>query len=99
RRGRRAGGERGGGQKAGPAGAEASAPTPGRGRGQAVSSANGSDSSALAELVDRLASRLQAGERVDLRAVLADHPEHADELLRLLPALGALEDMSRSADA
>jgi tetratricopeptide (TPR) repeat protein/serine/threonine protein kinase len=54
-------------------------------------------SSALAELVDRLAARVQAGERIDLEAVLAEHPEHAEQLRRLLPAVGALDELSRSA--
>jgi hypothetical protein len=48
----------------------------------------------LAELVDLLTARLQAGEPPDLTAVLRDHPEHAGELVKLLPALGALNDLS-----
>ena len=58
-----------------------------------------SPSSALAGLVDDLAARAQAGERIDLEAVLRRHPEHADELRRLWPALGAMHDLSRSRDA
>jgi tetratricopeptide (TPR) repeat protein len=55
-------------------------------------------SSALAELVDRLTGQLQAGQPIDWDAVARQYPEHADELRRLGPALGALEQLSRSAD-
>jgi eukaryotic-like serine/threonine-protein kinase len=58
----------------------------------------GSGSSRLAELVDALAARLQAGEGVDVEAVARAHPEHASELRRLLPALGALDELSRSGE-
>jgi hypothetical protein len=55
-------------------------------------------SSALAGLVDGLYSRLAAGGRIDLEAALREHREYADELRRLLPALGALEELSRSGE-
>jgi serine/threonine protein kinase len=55
-------------------------------------------SSALAELVDRLTGQLQAGEAIDWEAMAREHPEHADELRQLGPALGALDQLSRSAD-
>jgi tetratricopeptide (TPR) repeat protein len=42
---------------------------------------------ALADLVERLTAEVQAGRSVDEAAVLAAHPEHADELRRLLPAM------------
>src|SRR5262245_60635180 len=50
----------------------------------------------FADLVEELTTRLHAGEFVDLDAVLRDHPEHADRLNRLLPALRLLADVSRS---
>jgi serine/threonine protein kinase/Flp pilus assembly protein TadD len=50
----------------------------------------------LAEVVEQLTARLKAGEAVDLDACLAAHPEHADELRRLFPALQLLADASRS---
>jgi tetratricopeptide (TPR) repeat protein len=65
---------------------------------------NGSDrppaspSSVLAELVDRLTAQLQAGAAVDWDEEERQHPEHAAELRRLRPALGALDDLSRSGD-
>src|SRR5438067_8870757 len=44
----------------------------------------------LAELVEEVTDRLQAGESVDLEALAARHPGRADELRRLLPALEML---------
>ena len=52
---------------------------------------------ALAELVDRLTARLQDGEPIDFDAVAAQHPEYADRLRQLLPALEVLADLGRSA--
>ncbi len=45
---------------------------------------------ALAELLEELTGRLQAGEAVDADALAAAHPRQADELRALLPALEAL---------
>jgi serine/threonine protein kinase len=53
---------------------------------------------ALNDLIDELTARLQAGETVDFDAVIAQHPDHADTLRRLLPALQVLADLSRSVD-
>ena len=50
----------------------------------------------LAELVERLTARLQAGEPVDLDAIAANHPEYTDRLRQLLPALEVLADLGRS---
>ena len=36
---------------------------------------------------------------MDVEAFIADHPDHADELRRLLPAVQMLADLSRSGDA
>src|SRR5947209_19518118 len=49
-----------------------------------------SDDPGLAELVDGLTARLHAGEPVDLGHIVRDHPEYADELRELFPALQAL---------
>jgi eukaryotic-like serine/threonine-protein kinase len=62
------------------------------------SSAPVSDLSA-ADLLEELASKLQAGEAVDLEACAREHPEHAEQLLRLLPAIRVLADLSLSAPA
>ena len=55
-----------------------------------------SDSSVLADLIDRLTARMQAGEAIDWEEEAQRHPEYAGELLRLRPALGALGELSRS---
>src|SRR5215831_18773888 len=64
-----------------------------------MSTQNGQDcgpSGELAELIDGLAARLQAGEAVDVEAVAREHPAHAGQIRELLPALGALDELSRS---
>jgi serine/threonine protein kinase/Flp pilus assembly protein TadD len=59
-------------------------------------STGGPTPDALADLVEELTARLQAGEPIDPAAVLRDHPDHADQLARLLPALELLADLSRT---
>jgi WD40 repeat protein/serine/threonine protein kinase len=54
----------------------------------------GSTDARLAELIDELTARLQAGQPLDLEACLRDHPEHAERLAKLLPALQMLADAS-----
>jgi serine/threonine-protein kinase len=44
----------------------------------------------LDDLLEELGNRLQAGERLDLEAVVAEHPQHADDLRRYFPALQVL---------
>jgi eukaryotic-like serine/threonine-protein kinase len=51
----------------------------------------------VAEVVEALAARLQAGEAVDLEACARAHPECADRLRQLLPAVRMLADLGRSA--
>ncbi len=51
---------------------------------------------ALAELVEGYLARLQAGEAIDPNAFVAEHPEHAERLARLLPALELMDDLRRS---
>jgi serine/threonine protein kinase len=53
----------------------------------------------VAEIIEGLVERVQAGERVDVEAVIAAHPEHAEQLRRLLPAVEVLADLGRSASA
>src|SRR5690348_15056202 len=57
-----------------------------------------SDSS-LAEWVEELANRLQAGERVDLGGLAREFPGRAEELRRLLPAIELMAEFGRSAAA
>jgi serine/threonine protein kinase/tetratricopeptide (TPR) repeat protein len=56
-------------------------------------------SAGLAEAFDKLTSRLQAGEAIGLEEVRQKYPEHADELLQLLPALAALGDLAAAPEA
>ena len=51
---------------------------------------------ALAELVEGYLARLQAGEAIDPSGFAAEHPEHAERLARLLPALELMDDLRRS---
>ncbi len=52
----------------------------------------------LADLMDQLANRLQAGEPLDVEDFLRAHPERSEELRRLLPAVEILADLERSVD-
>jgi tetratricopeptide (TPR) repeat protein/serine/threonine protein kinase len=51
----------------------------------------------LAELVEQLTTRIKAGEPIDWDELLGEHPQYADELRGLLPAVQMLADLSRSA--
>src|SRR5262249_30221350 len=105
---RAADGERGGGPGAGRAGP---GPAPGAARplvrgGRAmtrpagsISARNSGGAVALGALIDDLAGRMQAGESVDVEAVLAGHPDQADELRQLLPALQLLADVASAGGA
>jgi serine/threonine-protein kinase len=50
----------------------------------------------LDRLVEELTRKPQAGEPVDLKAVARAHPEYAEPLQRLLPALEMLADLGQS---
>jgi eukaryotic-like serine/threonine-protein kinase len=63
---------------------------------QTKSSASKSDA-LLTELIDEVSARLEAGEPVDLDAFIAAHPERAEALRKVLPALAVLADLGRSA--
>jgi ferric-dicitrate binding protein FerR (iron transport regulator) len=55
-------------------------------------------SAILAELVDQLTARIQAGERIDWREIARRHPEHVAELRQLWSTLGALQELSQSGE-
>src|SRR5262245_23300014 len=47
----------------------------------------------LARLVGDVAGRLRAGESVDLESVIRQHPQYADQLRELIPAVAALAEL------
>jgi serine/threonine protein kinase/Flp pilus assembly protein TadD len=49
-------------------------------------------------LIDDLLARVQAGEAVDWSAVAREHPEHAERLRSMVPALEAIGDLSGPSD-
>src|SRR5438876_12255293 len=51
----------------------------------------------LADLIEELTAKLQAGEKVDLAAYADAHPGHAPQLRQLLPALQMLAAVGSSA--
>jgi tetratricopeptide (TPR) repeat protein len=56
-------------------------------------------SQGLENLLEEFAARLEAGEAVDVAAFAAAHPEHAEQLRRVLPTMLVLADLGRSASA
>jgi tetratricopeptide (TPR) repeat protein len=50
----------------------------------------------MAELVDRLTAKVQTGEPINWEEVAQQHPEHIEDLRQIWPALGALNELSRS---
>jgi hypothetical protein len=58
--------------------------------------ASGQDQ-ALVELIDELTAKLAAGKPVDAEAYARAHPEHAEQLRQLVPALRALHELANSA--
>jgi WD40 repeat protein/serine/threonine protein kinase len=51
----------------------------------------------LGDLIEEFARKLQAGEDIDPEVYAAQHPDHADQLRRLLPAMQVLAELGRSA--
>jgi serine/threonine protein kinase/formylglycine-generating enzyme required for sulfatase activity len=51
---------------------------------------------ALADLLEAVAERVQKGEAIDAEALIRDHPQYAEQLQRLLPAVQVMADLSRS---
>jgi tetratricopeptide (TPR) repeat protein len=50
------------------------------------------------ELVEELSNRLQAGEEVDIEAFARAHPDHAERLRQVLPALRVLVELGGSGE-
>jgi eukaryotic-like serine/threonine-protein kinase len=57
---------------------------------------DGIKDSLLDELLDEIGSRVQAGEPVDLEAYVQAHPEYADQLRQLLPAMRVMARLGAS---
>jgi serine/threonine-protein kinase len=53
--------------------------------------------SGLDDLIEEITARVHAGQLVDIEVYVQQHPEHADRLRHLLPALQVLADLGRSA--
>src|SRR5690242_18856044 len=53
----------------------------------------------LENLLEEVAGRLEAGEALDVEAFAAAHPEHAEQLRRVLPTMLLLADLGHSASA
>src|SRR5262245_7685077 len=49
----------------------------------------------LIDLIDQIARKVQAGEPVDVEAYTRAHPQYADRLRRLLPAVQMLTDLGQ----
>ena len=62
-----------------------------------VGHAMGSTDQALGLLIEEVTARIQAGQPIDVEAYVRKHPEHAERLRQLLPALHLLADLGRSA--
>jgi len=58
---------------------------------------HGGDHPSLAGLIEQLTARLEAGESVNLDHLLKEHPQHAEQIQSLFPAMTALMDLTTSA--
>jgi eukaryotic-like serine/threonine-protein kinase len=52
----------------------------------------------VAELLDEMIARVKSGQGSDIDAWIAAHPQHADELKRLAPAVVLMTQLSQSGD-
>jgi eukaryotic-like serine/threonine-protein kinase len=58
---------------------------------------NSQSDTSLELLIDELTDRLQAGESIDFEAYADQHPDHAEQLRKLVPALEMMVHLKRSA--
>jgi serine/threonine protein kinase/Flp pilus assembly protein TadD len=56
----------------------------------------GSAEDGLVPIIEELTTRLQAGERVDVEQYIQAHPEYAERLRNLVPALGVLAELGQA---
>src|SRR5262245_6075590 len=57
---------------------------------------NGRSDPSLELLIDELTDRIQAGESIDFESYVGQHPEHAEELRKLIPALEIMGQLNSS---
>jgi WD40 repeat protein/serine/threonine protein kinase/Flp pilus assembly protein TadD len=57
---------------------------------------SGSAEDSLVAIIEELTTRLQAGERVDVEPYIQAHPEYAERLRNLAPALGVLAELGQA---
>jgi len=62
-----------------------------------LSVTNSQTDTSLELLIDELTDRLQAGESIDFEAYAQVHPDHAEQLRKLVPALEMMVHLKRSA--
>ena len=67
-------------------------------RSRDASCATGSATASLEDLVEEFSARVERGEQPDVDAFVADHPEHADRLRRILPTMLVLANLSNDGD-
>src|SRR3954453_10792010 len=67
------------------------------GRGDSRLGLSGEGDAAIENLIEEITNRIQAGEDVGLEEIECRHPEHAERIARLLPALRTMAQLGKSA--
>ncbi len=58
----------------------------------------GDSADELDDLLERISVRIDAGETIELSALVDEHPEHAAQLVRLVPTMQAIAELGEPAD-
>jgi eukaryotic-like serine/threonine-protein kinase len=66
------------------------------GSGPAIPARTSGDDPVLAQWLEEVKARLEAGEPVDLDTYMRENPERAERLRRLLPTIGMMADLGRA---
>jgi WD40 repeat protein/serine/threonine protein kinase len=61
-----------------------------------IAGQSGSAEDGLVAIIEELTTRLQAGERVDVEPYIRAHPEQAERLRNVVPALGVLAELGQA---
>jgi serine/threonine-protein kinase len=67
------------------------------GRSSSRTDPTGGGDATIENLIEEITNRLQAGEKVGLEEIERRHPEHAERIARLLPALRTMAQLGQSA--